>query len=225
MVAMKWGVGCRGAQSCEELRSEAVDYLEQDPRSEARLSQPQPPTVLAVDVTSDAADLQLLKASLTQARHRLCAASNDTALPPGHATVDKHRGAEGVGQNALILHQQNAHVLRTCSSSQLLDRNFTLGVARQQRSHKGIAAASQYALSGLPRDFINTTCGPGIKEPRPKDALHAGDPGAACAHNAGAADNQRVGVGVSPQRPRHGRCRQPGHKWRPTYSDSRLLSR
>jgi len=56
-----------------------VDYLEQDPRSEARLSEQQPPTVLAVDVTSDAADLELLKASLTQACGRLCAESVDSA--------------------------------------------------------------------------------------------------------------------------------------------------
>ena len=53
-------------QTCQELTSEAVDYLERDPRSGARLPEQQPPTVLAVDVTSDAAELDQLKASLSQ---------------------------------------------------------------------------------------------------------------------------------------------------------------
>ena len=55
-----------GPQSCQELHCEAVDYLERDPRSEARLPEQQPPSVLVIDVTSDAADLELLKTLLEQ---------------------------------------------------------------------------------------------------------------------------------------------------------------
>ena len=49
-----------------------MDYLERDPQSEARLPVQQPPTVLAVDVTSDAPDLELLKASLSQVYCQTC---------------------------------------------------------------------------------------------------------------------------------------------------------
>lgn len=58
-----------------------MDYLERDPRSEARLLEQQPPAVLVIDVTSDAADLELLKASLAQAR---CAPRSDS----GPTSVD-----------------------------------------------------------------------------------------------------------------------------------------
>lgn len=54
------------SQSCEELRLEAVDYLEADPRARERVPERQAPTVLAIDVTSDAADLELLKTALIQ---------------------------------------------------------------------------------------------------------------------------------------------------------------
>ncbi len=53
-------------QTCQELHIEAVDYLERDPRLGQRLPEQQPPMVLAVDVTSDAIDLDQLKASLSQ---------------------------------------------------------------------------------------------------------------------------------------------------------------
>lgn len=45
---------------------EAVDYLESDPRARERVPEQQAPTVLAIDVTSDAADLELLKTALIQ---------------------------------------------------------------------------------------------------------------------------------------------------------------
>lgn len=44
---------------------EAVDYLEADPAAAAAAEQ-QAPTVLAIDVTSDAPDLELLKQALLQ---------------------------------------------------------------------------------------------------------------------------------------------------------------
>jgi len=97
-------------QTCQELHVEAVDYLEQDPRSEARLSEQQPLTVLAVDVTSDAADLELLKASLTQAcraGNRHCVDSDDSASRLGMQPMEPRCSAM---VPTCSLHQESAGI-------------------------------------------------------------------------------------------------------------------
>ena len=94
-----------------------MDYLEQDPRSEARLSEQQPPTVLAVDVTSDAADLELLKASLTQARAWRCAASHELSLLLGMQPWSSVVASIGLQICSYVAPRRCSLVLLTRSSS------------------------------------------------------------------------------------------------------------
>jgi hypothetical protein len=52
-------------QTCPELLVDAVDYLQQE-FSPAAVPSLQPPTVLAIDVTADAQDMEALKKALLQ---------------------------------------------------------------------------------------------------------------------------------------------------------------